>query len=462
MRLISVPSVAVLTLALLALGVGPCGDSESERPEPSEVLERSAMAAEQAGDFVVTYEMETRVAGVSTTTTGEVAESWDRVYHWTTEVEGGSPLGDQFHAEYLFLPPDLYMLYEDQWYIQTPWNQGARELEDSAVDPNKQLVKYPDIVRALTAIDERADEEIDGDTYWHYEGEVPWDEFPHETAFSFVGLEFDEAEDVDVDVWIDPETDLPLRMDLVLRLGDGLVRTLADISFEFSDWENTPSMPERPNDTRPMRDLEMPNAACSGEEYEGCFAAQTELEAGSVGACEGASVCFAPLGMVDAQIVRGLVAYYGETYGLEVQVLTPLAIPAGTGHSKRQQIDASTLVSYVDTAHRAGPEATIIALTPIDLYNQETHYRYIFGLQWSPLTKSGIVSTFRMDDAAYGFPPDDGAYHARVRKMVTKYIGVMHYGLATSGDPTSPLYDGIGGPGDLDGMSEPLVLEAGS
>lgn len=455
MRLMSPLSAAVLTLALLALGMGPCTE---DRLEASEVLRRSALAAEDAGDFVVNYTLDVEVAGANATTTGEVSATPDRILDWTSKVESESSFGGSSEAEYLFIPPDMYVLFDDQWYIQTPWNQGARELEDSVVDPNNQIVKYAEIVRALTRIDEQPDVEIDGETYWRYAGEVPWDEFPQEMIFSFMTAEFDEGDSVGVDLWIDPDGYLPLRMDLDLRLGEGRQLTTADLSFEFSDWGNTPSMPERPHDTRPWRDLEMPYAECTGDEYRGCYAAQTELEDGSVSECAGDSVCIAPLGLVDAEIVRGLVAYYGETYGLDVQVLTPLEIPEGIDHSKRQQIDASTLVSYMNTSWRTDAEATIIGVTPIDLYNQNAHYKYIFGIQWSPTTKAGVVSTFRMDDAAYGGLTNEDVYHSRVRKMVTKYIGVLHYGLATSVDPASPLYNGIGGPGDLDRMFEPLEL----
>ena len=43
---------------------------------------------------------------------------------------------------------------------------------------------------------------------------------------------------------------------------------------------------------------------------------------------------------------------------------------------------------------------------------------------------------------------------ARLRKMVGKNIGIMYFGLEMSADPASMLYANIGGPQELDAMSE--------
>jgi hypothetical protein len=42
----------------------------------------------------------------------------------------------------------------------------------------------------------------------------------------------------------------------------------------------------------------------------------------------------------------------------------------------------------------------------------------------------------------------------RIRKMVTKNIGILYYGLGVSDDPRSVLYRDILGPDDLDYASE--------
>lgn len=45
---------------------------------------------------------------------------------------------------------------------------------------------------------------------------------------------------------------------------------------------------------------------------------------------------------------------------------------------------------------------------------------------------------------------------ARLRKMVGKNIGILYFGLDQSRDPARMLYGNIGGPQELDAMSEPF------
>jgi hypothetical protein len=64
-----------------------------------------------------------------------------------------------------------------------------------------------------------------------------------------------------------------------------------------------------------------------------------------------------------------------------------------------------------------------------------------------------------MDPATYSEPRDDELLFARTRKLVSKYIGLLHYGLPASADPSSPMYDSILGPADLDRMKERLPVK---
>lgn len=56
------------------------------------------------------------------------------------------------------------------------------------------------------------------------------------------------------------------------------------------------------------------------------------------------------------------------------------------------------------------------------------------------------------------FHSDDELTFERARKMVTRYIGLLYYGLPLSDDPESLLYDNVLGPADLDRMEEPLPV----
>ena len=65
-----------------------------------------------------------------------------------------------------------------------------------------------------------------------------------------------------------------------------------------------------------------------------------------------------------------------------------------------------------------------------------------------------VVSYARMNPVIFGNLPDDELLQSRLRKMVTKNVGIMCYGLPLSPDPRSVMYGNIGGTDELDVMTE--------
>jgi predicted Zn-dependent protease len=168
-------------------------------------------------------------------------------------------------------------------------------------------------------------------------------------------------------------------------------------------------------------------------------------------------VCLAPLGQVPTALVRHLVSHYQTQYGLDVLVLTPIAIPETLVDANRDQVDAVELMSFM--RRRFNPyyesEGNIIGVTAVDMYSrQQPNWRYAFGQLG---IEEGVVSIVRMDPTNYG-APDAETLDARVRTLVSKYIGILHYGLSPSSDPNSPMYNNILGPSDLDRMMGPLPV----
>jgi len=199
---------------------------------------------------------------------------------------------------------------------------------------------------------------------------------------------------------------------------------------------------------------------CSGSEREGCLEAQTELEGTTQASCEGSErrVCFVPLGQVDSDLVRNLVKYYWDEYGLEIGLLTPSAIPADMTNLHRKQIDGESLADYMGTLFPADfddPNVALIGLTPLDLYAKDRDWNFELGFaNWAAQSRA-VVSTYRMHLGTFCMVDDERVF-SRTRKLVTKYIGLMLYGLPLSDDPTSPMYGNILRVTDLDKMGEPL------
>ncbi len=188
-----------------------------------------------------------------------------------------------------------------------------------------------------------------------------------------------------------------------------------------------------------------------------CLGAQDELTPGSVESCgdSEARVCIAPLGWVSPELVRHLVDHYRDQYGLTVSVLTPSAIPENLLNSERAQVDAHDLLALIQAQFEQHPGSVVIGLTSVDMYISTKDWRYAFGLL---ADSNGVISTIRMNSGTYGGEPYGDLPSSRARKLVSKYIGLLYYGLPLSSEPESPMYNNILGPADLDRMTEPLPI----
>lgn len=202
---------------------------------------------------------------------------------------------------------------------------------------------------------------------------------------------------------------------------------------------------------------------CSGSDLGRCLEEQTELQSISRNSCDGFEkrVCLVPLGGISPALVDHLVDHCADEYGLPVTVLTPSAMPQDMVDSGREQVDAPTLIEYMGSlfpeAYR-DPNAVLIGLTAVDLYNERSHFRFVFGTKGTPADPKAVVSTFRMDPETFGESRDDELLFSRARKLVSKYVGLLFYGLPPSDDPQSPLYNSILSLDDLDDMEEPLPI----
>jgi predicted Zn-dependent protease len=192
-----------------------------------------------------------------------------------------------------------------------------------------------------------------------------------------------------------------------------------------------------------------------------CLNPEPGIEASTDSTCdrEVAPVCLAPMGKLSPDLVRHLVDYYNDTYNLKVHVLPSIEVPEALVEHDRGQVQAIKLTTHMSQVYQRETfesGAVMIALTSVDIYS-EPHQNYVFGIKGTVNEPAGVVSTARMGNGPFDTVPQEVSF-ARTRKMVTKYIGLLYYGLAPSTDPESPLFDGINGPRDLDRMGEPLPV----
>jgi predicted Zn-dependent protease len=162
-----------------------------------------------------------------------------------------------------------------------------------------------------------------------------------------------------------------------------------------------------------------------------------------------------PLGGFSAATVEDLASYYRNKYSLQVETLRKVDLPPAAMNPERQQLIAE---EAVDIMKQANPElsndsqAILIGLTTEDMYIAKYDWRFSFS--YREQGKYAVVSSGRMNLPLGRKPVSEDQIRTRLRKMVTKNVGVLYYHLAQSDDPRSVLYRNVGGIRELDYMGE--------
>lgn len=160
-----------------------------------------------------------------------------------------------------------------------------------------------------------------------------------------------------------------------------------------------------------------------------------------------------PLGDFPASEVKDLVAYYRSKFNLAVETLPRVPLNASARDAGRGQLIAEATVALMKKAHpalAADPEAILIGLTGEDMYI--ARYDWNFTFSWRQEKKYAVVSAARMNLGSSFFSEE--RIKNRLKKMVTKNIGILYYRLPMSDDPASVLYKDVGGISELDRMGE--------
>lgn len=162
---------------------------------------------------------------------------------------------------------------------------------------------------------------------------------------------------------------------------------------------------------------------------------------------------FVPLGDFPARRLEQLVAYYKNRYGLTIEIVPAVPLEPVVVDAERRQLSAEELVALMRREHAAladDPQAILIGFPLGDMYIQQ--YTWHFAFAFRADRRAAVVSSARMDPINYGEPPDPELLLERFRKMVSKQIGILHFGLPQSGDRRSVMYGPILSLNDLDSI----------
>ena len=168
-------------------------------------------------------------------------------------------------------------------------------------------------------------------------------------------------------------------------------------------------------------------------------------------------IFFIPITDFPVSELQPLADYYRSKYGLEIEVKPNLRVTSTQYDSNRQQFIAEELVALMRRTYPALDEAgkaVLVGVIGEDMYIRKMNWHYAFAYRRDD-DRAAVVSSARMN---YGFlslwQASKETQESRLRKMITKNIGVLYYHLPLSNNPKSVMYGRVGGPQELDRMGE--------
>ncbi len=164
---------------------------------------------------------------------------------------------------------------------------------------------------------------------------------------------------------------------------------------------------------------------------------------------------FVPLGDFPANKVNDLASYYRNKYGIQIETRPGVPLSPTAINTERDQLIAEKAVEIMKQANPEltnDPQAIMIGISNRDMYIDKFSWQFSYGFRTQG--KYAVVSSGRMDESNGGQEVTEELISKRLRKMVTKYIGILYFRLPQSDDPRSVLYREIGGISELDYMGE--------
>jgi predicted Zn-dependent protease len=170
---------------------------------------------------------------------------------------------------------------------------------------------------------------------------------------------------------------------------------------------------------------------------------------------EQVDIYLVPVGRFSSALVSELADYYKQKFNLRVSLLPAIELEARAIDENRRQVIAEELIEVIKQKHEhlaANSRAIIIGLTSNDMYIRGVNWQFAFSFR--EYGKFTVVSCARMDPVNLGQGPDDNVLRSRLRKMVTKNVGILYFGHSQNDNPRSVLYSQILGVEELDAVGE--------
>ena len=148
---------------------------------------------------------------------------------------------------------DMYFGIDGTWYKGDTSALGI-DLEDfRKYAEDRGPVDYADILKGLTDLVKLSDEEIEGETYWHYSGALDVaalaEELPSDVIDpGLVAEAADALSGTSINIYIHPETLLPRRYDMEMTMAFGEEAFTMNMTMDFEKFNENVDMPDAPTD----------------------------------------------------------------------------------------------------------------------------------------------------------------------------------------------------------------------
>ena len=150
-----------------------------------------------------------------------------------------------------------------------------------------------------------------------------------------------------------------------------------------------------------------------------------------------------PVGQIKTLNLQELISYYNHALGLKIELLSPIPLEQSVRDEQRMQLIAEEVINLMRRRLPKlanDPSAILLGITEEDMYIRG--YDWDFAVNWRRQSRFGVVSAYRLRPGLSGIFDNQGLLATRVRKLVSKNIGILVYRLPLNDDPTSLLYSG--------------------
>jgi hypothetical protein len=165
------------------------------------------------------------------------------------------------HNEILMNVPNVYVRPDGrEWYLLTVEGLGLSPDALQRLLEQRGVVDYAAQAGVVNGLIQLPDEEIDGETFFHYGGQLDFAQalnglppgFLDPTILNQVAAA---GGPIRVETWLDKETALPRRMTIDIEMSLEGTLTSMVMRMDFLDYNRPVYIPDAPVDARPITDL---------------------------------------------------------------------------------------------------------------------------------------------------------------------------------------------------------------